>query len=224
MTVPAAFPQQEAHTFPELLARARTLAVGGQRRILGITGAPGSGKSTLAARLARELGHNAVVVPMDGFHLSDRELARLGRSGRKGAPDTFDVSGYVCLLRRLRADSVNTVYTPEFDRGAELSVAGAIPVPPHVPLVLTEGNYLLLQSGGWGEVRPLLDEAWFLVPDDKKRVDRLIQRHIDFGKSPQAAYDWVHGSDRSNGELVTQTRHQADVLVIGGFDGSVPAP
>lgn len=224
MNVRAGIPQQEAHDFSELLARARTLAVGEHRRILAIAGAPGSGKSTLAARLAQELGEDAVVVPMDGFHLSNQELVRLGRRERKGAPDTFDVAGYVSLVRRLREDPSNTVYAPEFDRAAEMSVAGAIPVPPHVPLVITEGNYLLLQSAGWGDVRPLLDEAWFLMPDETSRVARLIQRHIDFGKSPQAARDWFDGSDRHNGDLVAPTRHQADVLVSGWISLSVPAP
>jgi pantothenate kinase len=223
VNAPADVPPHETRSFSELLARARTLAAAGHRRILAIVGAPGSGKSTVAAGLAQALGEDAVVVPMDGFHLSDQELARLGRSQRKGAPDTFDVAGYVVLLRRLREDLSNTVYAPEFHRKAEMSVAGAIPIPPEVPLVVTEGNYLLLQTHGWGDVRALLDEAWFLMPDEMTRVDRLIQRHIDFGKNPQAARDWVEGSDGRNGDLVAQTRPQADVLVTGWLDLSVPA-
>ena len=217
MSVPERASQQEAHTLAELLTRARTLADGGQRRILAIVGAPGSGKSTLAARLVEELGESAVVVSMDGFHLSDRELARLGRSERKGAPDTFDVAGYVSLLRRLREDTSHIVYAPEFDRAAEMSVAGAIVVAPQVPLVVTEGNYLLLESAGWGDVGPLIDESWFLLPDDEARVGRLIQRHVDYGRSPHAARSWYEGSDRHNGDLVMQTRHRADVIVTGGF-------
>jgi len=217
VSAPARVPQLEAHTFSELLVRARTLATGGRRRILAIVGAPGSGKSTLAARLAQELGQDAVVVPMDGFHLTNDELVRIGRRERKGAPDTFDVAGYVALLRRLREDPSHTVYAPEFDRAAEMSVAGAIRVAPAVPLVVTEGNYLLLESAGWGDVRALLDEAWFLLPNEQTRVDRLIQRHVDHGKSPQEALDWFHGSDRYNGDLVVQTRHRADMIVTGGF-------
>jgi Panthothenate kinase len=224
VSAPARASQHEAHTFSELLARGRALATGGRRRILGIAGAPGSGKSTLATRLAQELGQDVVVVPMDGFHLTNHELVRLGLRERKGAPDTFDIAGYLSLLRRLHEDSSHTVYAPEFDRGAEMSVAGAIAVPPHVPLVVTEGNYLLLQSTGWSDVRPLLDEAWFLLPDEETRVDRLIQRHIDHGKSPQEAREWFQGSDRHNGDLVAETRHQANVLVSGWLGLSVPAP
>jgi pantothenate kinase len=219
---PASTPQLEAHTFSELLALARALSTGGRRRILGIAGAPGSGKSTLATRLAQELGEDVVVVPMDGFHLTNQELVRIGRRENKGAPDTFDVAGYVSLLRRLREDSSNTVYAPEFDRAAEISVAGAIAVAPQVPLVVTEGNYLLLRSAGWSEVRPLLDEAWFLASDEKTRVDRLIQRHIDHGKSRQQAVDWFEGSDRHNGDLVAETRHRADVVITGDFATSHP--
>jgi pantothenate kinase len=213
---PARAAQHEARSFSELLARARALASGGRRRILAIVGAPGSGKSTMAARIAQELGQEAVVVPMDGFHLTNHELVRLGRRERKGAPDTFDVAGYVSLLRRLLEDSTQTVYAPKFDRTAEMSVAGAIAVAPQVPLIVTEGNYLLLESAGWGDVKPLLDETWFLLPDEESRVGRLIQRHVDHGKSPQAARDWFQASDRHNGDLVLQTRHRADVIVSGG--------
>jgi len=150
VNVPAGGAQLKASTFSELLARARSLAAGGQRRILAIVGAPGSGKSTLAARVVIELGEAAVLVPMDGFHLSNQELVRLGRRDRKGAPDTFDVAGYVSLLRRLREDSSNTVYAPEFDRASEMSVAGAIPVPAQVPLVVTEGQLPAAPVGRMG--------------------------------------------------------------------------
>jgi len=183
------------------------------RRLLGITGAPGSGKSRLATLVVEAVGSQAVVVPMDGFHLTDQELARLGRRDRKGAPDTFDVAGYVCLLRRLRTETHHTIYAPEFDRSAEMSVAGAIAVRPEHRLVITEGNYLLLDTPGWSDVRPLLDEAWFLQVEESARLGRLVQRHVAYGKDPEAARRWVARSDQANAALVSGTSARADVLV-----------
>ncbi|CAG7588990.1 nucleoside/nucleotide kinase family protein [Rhodococcus opacus] len=200
---------------PGLIARARVLADSGQRRLLGIAGSPGSGKSTVAAAVLAALGSSAVVVPMDGFHLAGAELVRLGRSGRKGAPDTFDAAGYVALLRRLREPDGETVYAPEFHRDVEESYAGSIAVPPDVPLVITEGNYLLLDEQPWSRVRGLLDEAWFLAPDEEERVTRLVERHVRFGKSPEDAREWVRRSDERNTALVEPGRARADVVVLG---------
>ena len=195
------------------LARARELARAGGRRVLGIAGAPGSGKSTLAALVAAELGDAAVVVPMDGFHLAQAELARLGRADRKGAADTFDAAGFVALLRRLRDPAEALVYAPEFRREIEEPIACAIPVPAEVPLVVTEGNYLLL----WTEVRPLLHEAWYVeAGDEEVRVERLIRRHVEFGKPPDFAREWVLRSDERNAALVASTRARADLEVVSG--------
>jgi pantothenate kinase len=195
-----------------LVERARALASTG-RAVIGICGAPGAGKSTLAAQLAAGVGPEAVVVPMDGFHLHDDELARLGLSERKGAPETFDVAGYVALLRRLRTETDHTVYAPEFDRSRELSVAGAIAVRPEHHLVITEGNYLLYAEGGWNDVLPLLDEAWFVEGDEQLRLARLVDRHVAHGKPPEVAHRWATVSDQANADLVTRTRPAADVLV-----------
>jgi pantothenate kinase len=200
----------------ELVARALPLT-SGPRRVLGLAGAPGSGKSTLGAHLVRALAPAAVLVPMDGFHLANAELDRLGRRDRKGAPDTFDAVGYVELLRRLRRAGPHAVYAPVFDRHLDEAVAGAIQVAPTTPLVVTEGNYLLLDDGPWSGVRPLLDEAWFLEVDDALRVERLVRRHVDHGKDPARARDWVLGSDEANARLVAGSRSRADLVV------SVPA-
>ena len=195
-----------------LLARARALAGAGRRSILGVAGPSGAGKSTLAAQVADALWDASLLVPMDGFHLAHAELVRLGRRDRMGAPHTFDVAGYVALLGRLRTLSDEVVYAPAFRRPLEEPIAGAIPVPRSVPLVVTEGNYLLLDEGGWERVRPLLDEAWYVEMDEDTRLSWLIRRHIEFGKAPDAAREWVQRSDQANARVVAATRDRADVV------------
>ena len=196
------------------IARARALLGRGGRRLLGLVGVPGAGKSTLAARLAENLGSAAVVVPMDGFHLANAELARLGRSHRKGAPDTFDAAGYANLLRRLRHPVPGeTVYAPAFHREIEEAVAGEIAVPDAVPLVLTEGNYLLL-GGPWAGVRALLDEVWFVEGDESVRQERLLARHVLHGRTPTQARDWIAATDEPNAVLIRASRDRADQIVV----------
>lgn len=213
MTLPHHEPPRLQATLSDLLERARALVVPGQRRLLGITGAPGAGKSTLCAALALALGEAAVVVGMDGFHLANRELERLGRRDRKGAPDTFDAAGYAALLERLRANTSDTVYAPTFDRELEESIGSAVPVFPDTPLVLTEGNYLLLDEGGWGRVRGLLDGVWFLDLPDTTRLPRLRARHVAHGKSAPEAARWVEAVDERNAALIRQSRARADLIV-----------
>lgn len=195
-----------------LVERARDLATR-RRALLGICGAPGSGKSTLAADLVARLGAIAVVVPMDGFHLHDDDLARLDLTGRKGAPETFDVAGYVALLGRMRSEPGQTVRAPAFNRSIESVVEGAVAVTPEHRLVVTEGNYLLYDAPGWSDVAPLLDEVWFVTTDDAVRVPRLVQRHVSHGRSPEQARQWVAEVDEPNAELVARTRPRADVVV-----------
>ncbi len=200
----------------ELIDRARALATAGSRKILGIAGAPGAGKTTLAALVTAHLGGQAVQVPMDGLHLADVELTRLGRRDWKGAPDTFDGFGYLALLGRLRSPAPGeVVYAPAFERTIEQPIAGSIPVDPAVPLIVTEGNYLLLDDPPWHQVRALLDETWFVEIDDEVRVDRLIRRHIEFGKTPAQAAEWVERLDEQNARLIAATRGRADLIVRG---------
>ncbi|MEY2522438.1 MAG: hypothetical protein QOJ66_1003 [Ilumatobacteraceae bacterium] len=198
-------------TVEEAIERASALA-GAGRALLGIAGCPGAGKSTLSDAITGSVRSSAVV-PMDGFHMLNEDLVRLGRRDRKGAPDTFDVDAYVALLDRVRRQTSEVITAPRYDRAASVPIPDAIVVDPHVALVITEGNYLLVDQPPWTAVRPLLDEVWFVDVEDAVRIPRLIARHIEFGKSPDEAREWVMRSDEANAALVAATRGRADIVV-----------
>ena len=184
--------------------------------LVGVVGEPGAGKSTLASALVvglRSRGLSCVLVPMDGFHLANVALAELGRTERKGALDTFDGAGYAALLARIAEGSRHTVWAPTYDRSIEESVAGAVAVPPGTDVVVTEGNYLLVEDGPWAAVREQLDEVWALQCDPRLRAERLIARHVAFGKPPAVAAAWVDAVDEPNARLVRSTTVRADLVV-----------
>ena len=178
-------------------------------RLLGITGAPGAGKSTFAASLHHRLG--LPVVPMDGFHYADVELVRRGLLDRKGAPDTFDAPGYAALLARVRRGEPDVV-APAFERDLEQPLAGALWVPP-TGTVVTEGNYLLLDEPRWRAVHEQLDEVWHVVTDEAVRLERLVARHVRFGKRPDDAIAWVERVDQANARLVEAAATRADRVI-----------
>lgn len=200
----------------ELVERARGLAAGpgdGGPVILGITGPPGAGKSTLAAGLAAALGSEvAVVVGMDGFHLANVVLDARGSRDRKGAVDTFDDAGYCELIRRIAAlrPGDSPVLAPEFRREIEEPIANAVVVRPDVRLVITEGNYLLADSGHWPRARAHMAEVWYVDLDDDVRLERLTARHHAHGKTLEAAREWSRGSDQRNAEFIVRTRDRSD--------------
>jgi pantothenate kinase len=200
-------------------AQARAIALLRRRRrsILGITGSPGAGKSTYAESLVNDLtaaGHPVALVPMDGFHLAQSALVARGLEAIKGAPTTFDVGGYVALLRRLREPDGETVWAPRFDRELEDAIAACLPIPGEARLIVTEGNYLLLDQGPWAAVRPLLDECWYLEIDPAVRRERLLARHLRHGRSTADAQVRTDGSDEANAQLVSGTRGRADAILM----------
>lgn len=211
-------------TLVELAGRAAALVPESGRAILGIAGAPGSGKSTLAEQLLASLrashGDDWVAhVPMDGYHLADAQLRRLGSLARKGAPDTFDADGYAHLLGRVRACQQEWVYVPGFERDLEQPLAAALVVPPAARLIITEGNYLLLDQASWRRARAAMDEVWYVVTDPAVRQERLVDRHIRFGKAPDAARDWVLAVDEPNAALIDEGAERADLVVNNGPRG-----
>lgn len=186
----------------------------GRRVLIGVAGAPGSGKSTIAAELVRRLdGVRAVVVPLDGFHLANEELDRLGLARVKGAPETFDAWGFVHLLGRLKTGA-ELIYAPMFHRAVEQAISGAIPIPVDTELVVVEGNYLLLADEPWSLGRPLFDLAVYLDVPAAVRVPRLLDRARDGGRDAAAAEDWVYRNDEANARRIASSRERADVLLV----------
>jgi pantothenate kinase len=207
----------EALTDREALAKvaadvAERLDRSSTRLVVGITGPPGTGKSTFAARLQRAVGSAAAFLPMDGFHLSNRHLDRLGRRDRKGAPDTFDVGGYLAMLRRVSA-AHDDVYVPDFDRTLDEAVAAGLVVPADARLVITEGNYLALCDGAWGSVRDAIDRLYYLDGPPEVRRARLIARHVAGGRSPVDAEAWVDLVDQPNADLIAGTESCCDATL-----------
>jgi fructokinase len=207
-------PQEVTLCLADLVERARALAVPGQRHLLGITGAPGAGKSKVAQDLIDKLGSDlAAFVPMDGFHLSNHTLITWRRRGRKGAWDTFDADGYVHLLRRLRDQEEEIVHAPDFNRDVDESIGSALPIRREVPLIVTEGNYLLTDLGGWAGVAPLLDESWYLQIDEATRLQRLTYRHQRHGMNHEQADAWARTTDQANAVLIAQCMPRADLVI-----------
>jgi pantothenate kinase len=203
----------------ELVDRIEQAAVPGIRYLLGITGSPGSGKTTLAAALVERIDERrpgtAVHLPMDGFHLANATLDRLGIHDRKGAIDTFDGWGFVALLDRVRAETDHTVYAPSFRRAVDEGIAGEIAIEPDAAIVVVEGNYLLADRPPWSGVRARLDAVWFCATSPEEREARLVERHTRHGRSVAAATAWARDVDGANAILIEGSRSRADLVVSG---------
>ena len=183
------------------------------RYVFGIAGPPGSGKSTVANRIGSELG--APVVPMDGFHLTNEVLRSRGVRDIKGAPETFAATAFVDLVRTLR-DPTRAVSCPIFDRTIDEPIPGLIEVSPEDDVVIVEGNYLLLDRSPWSALPALFDAVAYLEVSDEVRVERLVARHVAFGRGPDEAAAFVSRSDQANARLVEASRTRADLVVRGG--------
>ncbi len=196
------------------IARVSALLDSPHRFILGVIGKPGVGKSTFTQFLNEHFASELVaILPMDGFHMSNEKLIELGRRDRKGAPDTFDVDDFAQSLAEVKAGHGSDIRFPIFEREIEASIPDAGVIPAQAKLVIVEGNYLLHNAFGWEKIADNLDEAWFLDVDDELRMQRLIARHIQFGKTPEAANEWSRGTDEVNARLIEQSRSRATFTV-----------
>ena len=186
------------------------------RAVVGITGAPGAGKSTLAAALEAALGERNLLAgsaPMDGFHMSNAVLDELGRHGRKGAPDTFDIDGYLAVLDRVRragpGGEPREVLAPVYRRDLHEPVAAGTRVTGR-GIVVTEGNYLALDSLGWEGARERINLLVMLEVDEEELIRRLVTRHMSFGRHRADAGHWVRAVDLPNARLVSACRDRCD--------------
>jgi pantothenate kinase len=216
MTLPNVEPVRafESAEIQQAVAELRSRLTAGRRVLLGVAGSPGSGKSTFSACLADALGpDSALVVPMDGFHLGNAIIDGTPLRQRKGAPDTFDVGGYLSLLMRLVRRDEEVVYAPEFRRTIDEPVAASLAIPATVPVIITEGNYLLSDAPRWQQVRAQLDEVWFIDTPHDLRLARLVERHMFYGMDRAAAEAWANGPDAANARLIEATRSRADRIM-----------
>ncbi|MFG1910230.1 nucleoside/nucleotide kinase family protein [Kribbella sp. NPDC048928] len=195
------------------VARLVEFAETGRRVVVGIAGQPGAGKSTFADWLVEQATVPVALVPMDGFHRTNAELERLGLLSRKGAPETFDLPGYLNLLRRLRDDDGTAVVAPVFDRVVDEPIEDGITIAPAARVVVTEGNYLLHDQDGWHQVAEHLDEIWWLSCADDERGRRLVERHQAFGRSAADAAEFVARSDQANATLIAGNHHHANFIL-----------
>jgi pantothenate kinase len=184
------------------------------RSLIGIVGKPGAGKSTVVEQIEKRYQPNEVsIIPMDGFHLSNEELISLGRRERKGAPDTFDVEGFTLLIKSVKIDHSVDHKFPIFHREIEASIADEGMVPKESKVVVIEGNYLFSEAHNWDAIYPLLDHTWFIEIDDEIRIQRLIARHVRYGKTHEEAEAWSRGSDETNARFIGLTAYRAENLI-----------
>jgi pantothenate kinase len=189
-----------------------------KRFLLGITGIPGAGKSTMAAALAKRINETltkniAIVVPMDGFHLHNDILKKRGLFAQKGAPETFDAEGFTALIKQIALDRDHSVYCPAYNRNLHNPVPNAVLVEKHHRIIIIEGNYLLLPTAPWQELKNFFSETWFIDISPTITKQRLIRRHMRSGRPLHEALTKIDSTDMPNAKLILNTKPLADKII-----------
>lgn len=193
-------------------------AVGQSRFLVGIAGPPGAGKSTLADALREELilrGECAEVLPMDGFHIDNGLLHERGLLARKGAPETFDVRGFIDILAAVRKGD-QEVLAPVFDRAREIAIASARAITVETRIVLVEGNYLLLDESPWKRLDGKFDLTIFVGPPYAVLEERLRTRWVGYGLDEDAIQAKLYENDLPNGRRIIENSRTADISIDNG--------
>jgi len=188
----------------------------GDRFIVAIVGAPGAGKTTIAGELYAALNEksagSAAILSMDGFHLDNSVLEARGILDIKGAPQTFDASGFAATLQRVRTGNQN-VAIPVFDRQMDMARAGASVIEVAAEIIIVEGNYLFLERAQWAQLALYYDLKIFIDVPMSTLEDRLVKRWISHGFNPVAAKERVQKNDLINAEIVLQESLPADIVI-----------
>ncbi len=189
-----------------------------KKQIIAISGPPGAGKSYLSNIILKKYNDNliekkkhAVIFPMDGYHLDNKELIDTGLFDRKGSEPSFNSEKFARDLYKVSQNK--DIKIPGFDRELDKTIADQISITSETPLVIVEGNYLLIDKSPWSSCSDLYDLKIFINPGIDVLRERLIQRWLDFGFDIQQAHKKANENDLINAEFVIQNSSKNDIEI-----------
>ena len=185
------------------------------RYFIALSGPPASGKSTISEKLVKDLtlkGHNSSILQMDGFHYDDQILKQKSLLLKKGAPETFDVMGFLNFLFRLQNE--NEVAIPIFDRSLELSRSSAVIISKETRVVIVEGNCILLRKHPWRELHKFFNSTIMINTKNEILEKRLIERWRSFNIPEEEIKQKVFENDLPNGMNVYKNSILADFNLL----------